>query len=74
MASYLLALVTLEMGLTVDFCHRFNNKFMNGKEFVKEGLKFYKVDIPGSNFNTNFEFLWKKMLELLSYEYSPPSN
>ena len=26
-ASYLLALVTLEMGLTVDFRHRFNNKF-----------------------------------------------
>ena len=26
-ASYLLALVTLEMGLTVDFGHRFNNKF-----------------------------------------------
>ena len=26
-ASYLLALVTLEMGLTVDFSHRFNNKF-----------------------------------------------
>ena len=39
-ASYLLALVTLEMGLTVDFSHRFNNKFMNGKEFSKEGLKF----------------------------------
>ena len=36
-ASYLLALVTLEMGLTVDFSHRFNNKFMNGKEFLKEG-------------------------------------
>ena len=40
MASYLLALVTLEMGLTVDFSHRFDNKFMNGKEFLKEGLKF----------------------------------
>ena len=26
-ASYLLALVTLEMRLTVDFGHRFNNKF-----------------------------------------------
>ena len=26
-ANYLLALVTLEMGLTVDFSHRFNNKF-----------------------------------------------
>ena len=26
-ASYLLALVTLEMGLTVDFGHHFNNKF-----------------------------------------------
>ena len=26
-ASYLVALVTLEMGLTVDFGHRFNNKF-----------------------------------------------
>ena len=39
-ASYLLPLVTLEMGLTVDFGHRFNNKFMNGKEFLKEGLKF----------------------------------
>ena len=39
-ASYLLALVILEMGLTVDFSHRFNNKFMNGKEFLKEGLKF----------------------------------
>ena len=26
-ASYLLALVTLEMGLTVDFGHRFNYKF-----------------------------------------------
>ena len=39
-ASYLLALVTLEMGLTVDFNHRFNNKFMNGMEFLKEGLKF----------------------------------
>ena len=26
-ASYLLALVTLEMGLTVVFGHRFNNKF-----------------------------------------------
>ena len=39
-ASYLLALVTLEMGLTVDFSHRFNNTFMNGKEFLKEGLKF----------------------------------
>ena len=26
-ASYLLALVTLEMGLTVDFGHCFNNKF-----------------------------------------------
>ena len=26
-ASYLLALVTLEMGLTVDFRHRSNNKF-----------------------------------------------
>ena len=26
-ASYLLALVTLEMGLIVDFGHRFNNKF-----------------------------------------------
>ena len=39
-ASYLLALVTLEMGLTVDFSHRFNNKFMNGKVFSKEGLKF----------------------------------
>ena len=36
-ASYLLDLVTLEMGLTVDFCHRFNNKFMNSKEFFKEG-------------------------------------
>ena len=30
-ASYLVALVTLKMGLTVDFSHRFNNKFMNGK-------------------------------------------
>ena len=40
MASYLLALVTLEMGLTVDFSQRFNNKFMSGKEFLKEGLKF----------------------------------
>ena len=39
-ANYLLALVTLEKGLTVDFSHRFNNKFMNGKEFSKEGLKF----------------------------------
>ena len=39
-ASYLLALVTLEMGLTVDFGHRFNNKFMNGKEFLKEDIKF----------------------------------
>ena len=39
-ASCLLALVTLEMGLTVDFSHRFNNKFMNGNEFSKEGLKF----------------------------------
>ena len=39
-ASYLLALFTLEMGLTVDFSHRFKNKFMNGKEFLKEGLKF----------------------------------
>ena len=39
-ASYLIALVTLEMGLTVDFNHRFNNKFMNGMEFLKEGLKF----------------------------------
>ena len=36
-ATYLLALFTLEMGLTVDFSHRFNNKFMNGKEFSKEG-------------------------------------
>ena len=27
LASYLLALVTLEMGLTVDFRHRSNNKF-----------------------------------------------
>ena len=26
-ASYLLAIVTLEMGLTLDFGHRFNNKF-----------------------------------------------
>ena len=26
-ASYLRALVTLEIGLTVVFCHRFNNKF-----------------------------------------------
>ena len=26
-ASYLLALVTLEMGLTMDFGHHFNNKF-----------------------------------------------
>ena len=26
-ASYLLALVTLEMGLTVEFGHRFNYKF-----------------------------------------------
>ena len=26
-ASYLLALVTLEMGLTVVFSYRFNNKF-----------------------------------------------
>ena len=26
-ACYLLALVTLEMRLTVDFGHRFNNKF-----------------------------------------------
>ena len=26
-ASYLLALVTLEIGLTLDFGHRFNNKF-----------------------------------------------
>ena len=39
-ASYLQALVTLEMGLTLDISHRFNNKFMNGKEFLKEGLKF----------------------------------
>ena len=39
-ASYLLAFVTLEMWLTVDFGHRFNNKFMNGKGFLKEGLKF----------------------------------
>ena len=39
-ASYLLALVTLEMWLIVDFGHRFNNKFMNGKEFSKEGLNF----------------------------------
>ena len=39
-ASYLLALVTLEMGLTLDISHRFNNKFTNGKEFLKEGLKF----------------------------------
>ena len=36
-ASYLLELVTLEIGLIVDFRHRFNNKFMNGKEFLKEG-------------------------------------
>ena len=41
-ASYLLALVTSEMGLTVDFSHRFNNKIMNGKEFLKEGLNFRK--------------------------------
>ena len=40
MASYLQTLVSLEMGLTLDFGHRFNNKFMNGKEFLKEGLKF----------------------------------
>ena len=26
-ASYLLALITLEMGLTVNFGHRFDNKF-----------------------------------------------
>ena len=39
-ASYLLALVTWEIGLIVDFSHRFNNKFMSGKEFLKEGLKF----------------------------------
>ena len=39
-ASHLLALVTLDMGLTVGFSHRFNNKFMNGKEFLKECLKF----------------------------------
>ena len=26
-ASYLLALFTIEMGLTVDFAHRFNNKY-----------------------------------------------
>ena len=26
-ASYLLALVTLEMGLTLDFGHRFKNKY-----------------------------------------------
>ena len=36
-ASYLVALVTLTMVLTVDFSHRFNNKFMNGKEFLEEG-------------------------------------
>ena len=39
-SSYLLALVTLEMGLKLDISHRFNNKFMNGKEFLKDGLKF----------------------------------
>ena len=32
-ASYLLALVTLEMGLTVDFGHRFNNKFWMVRNF-----------------------------------------
>ena len=73
MASYLLALVTLEMGLTVDFCHRFNNKFTNGKEFFKEGLKFEKVDIPSLNLNANFQFLWQNSRELLLFEYSPPS-
>ena len=39
-SSYLLALVTLEMGLKLDISHCFNNKFMNGKEFLKDGLKF----------------------------------
>ena len=73
MASYLLALVTLEMGLTVDFSHYFNNKFMNGKEFLKEGLKFEKVGILSLNLKTNFEFLWQNSWELLSFEYSPPS-
>ena len=32
-ASYLLALVTLEMWLTVDFGHRFNNKFWMVRNF-----------------------------------------
>ena len=34
-ASYYLVLVTLEMGLTVDFGHRFNYKFRMISNFLK---------------------------------------
>ena len=42
MASYLLALVTLEMGLTVDFGHRFKIKFERYGIF-KSGLEVLEI-------------------------------
>ena len=41
-ASYLLALVTLEMGLTVDFGHRFKIKFERYGIF-KSGLEVLEI-------------------------------
>ena len=48
-ANYLLALVTLEKGLTVDFSHRFNNKFMNGKEFSLKVLESRHSELEFEN-------------------------
>ena len=41
-ASYLLALVTLEVWLTVDFGHRFNHKFWTVRNFEKRAESFRK--------------------------------
>ena len=52
-ASYVLAFVTLEMWLSVDFGHCFNNKFWTLGIF-KSGLKFLESRHPELEFEHKF--------------------
>ena len=56
-ASYLVALVTLEIGLCVDFGHLFNNKFWTVKNFSKQAKSFIK--------QTFWVWIWLQILNFL---------
>ena len=60
--------------LKSEFRSPFRRKLLTGKEFLDAGRNFSKVNISSLNLNTNFEFLWQKSRELLSFEYIPPRN